>query len=718
VLLCCLLGVGFTFLFPTLFSSADLKLYDLYALNANVSKSSEKFVVILASERTVKELLTFSIPQSTHDKLLENIHSAKLVIFDITLPDVATDHTNNQINSTSIYNKDVDQDVVYKSANLKDIDIYTRSPNGLIKTTFQDDASKLIPFSDGYVRDYPLMWDYQDSTIPSLALHIYTLLGESVLETVKNKGGYKVLLSTGKAQVDSQYRYMVLNPKEDVPIYEYSDVLNGKIAQSAFKDAVIIVAFSVVGSNSVPIGSNKEIPKSVFIANASLTLFQGFIPSFTIFSYDLIAVLFLSLIGAYLGTLIVKENPIYRKSISLIGLIIVMGVFIIFTYLLFQGFQVFLPPIKPLFWGLMSFALLGVLRLLFMSSDWRIQKLSIESLLILDQKNTGLENMTYPEYIKKNWCHIEKWSNVWLISPFASEDDEAIKELIKDSKEKVTLSHDNIYANIISSKSGNNSLFLPLPELYSKKHNFAILGWKGKISQEIIKSLSALILSTATYFKALEETKARQKLFLSLLSIIMEAVDAKDPTTAGHSNRVAELSKELAIKKGLSVETVDNIYLAGLLHDVGKLGIPDRILNKPGKLTEEEFMEMKRHPQIGGKILEDADLPKEVLAAIMQHHERLDGKGYPNNLTGSEVSLTGRIIKIADVYDALTSRRQYKEPMPEEEAYKILKQGIGTEFDQEILNLLLENHFSGSGTVREEKTKEQSKKKTEVTSPA
>jgi putative nucleotidyltransferase with HDIG domain len=180
----------------------------------------------------------------------------------------------------------------------------------------------------------------------------------------------------------------------------------------------------------------------------------------------------------------------------------------------------------------------------------------------------------------------------------------------------------------------------------------------------------------------------------------MGAVDAKDPTTAGHSARVAELAKELAIKVGLESDYVENIYLGGLLHDVGKLGIPDNILNKEGILDEKEMAVMRRHPSIGGELMSQIKLPETVFQAILEHHESLNGQGYPNAIPGSSLSLAGRILKIADVYDALVSRRQYKAAMPAEEAYKILKKGIGVEYDEKIMAVLLAQPFEGPGVLK------------------
>jgi putative two-component system response regulator len=191
------------------------------------------------------------------------------------------------------------------------------------------------------------------------------------------------------------------------------------------------------------------------------------------------------------------------------------------------------------------------------------------------------------------------------------------------------------------------------------------------------------------HFKALEENQARKDLFYGLIDVIIGAVDAKDPTTAGHSRRVADLSKELGEALGLSEKELDDIHLGGLLHDVGKIGIPDYILNKPGKLDSHEMAIMQNHPGIGEELMSRIKLPDIIMKAIVEHHERLDGLGYPKGLKDSQLSLAGRILKIADVYDALSSKRQYKDQMSGDIIREILLAGIGTDFDEKLTNLFL-----------------------------
>jgi putative nucleotidyltransferase with HDIG domain len=202
----------------------------------------------------------------------------------------------------------------------------------------------------------------------------------------------------------------------------------------------------------------------------------------------------------------------------------------------------------------------------------------------------------------------------------------------------------------------------------------------------------ALIGVLARQISRLAVTQAKNEVFFSVIKTMVNAIDAKDPTTGGHSLRVAALAKELALALGLNETDANNIYLGGLLHDVGKIGIPDAVLGKAGKLDAQEWNLMRRHPTIGLELMREVDLPREIFKGIMEHHERLDGGGYPHGL--SAPSRTGKILKIVDVYDALMSRRQYKDAVPTDEVYDLLVRGAGTEFDAEILKVFLKLHFN------------------------
>lgn len=178
-------------------------------------------------------------------------------------------------------------------------------------------------------------------------------------------------------------------------------------------------------------------------------------------------------------------------------------------------------------------------------------------------------------------------------------------------------------------------------------------------------------------------------LLMGLLHAVVNSVDAKDPYTYGHSERVAFLSRELARAAKLSPAECERIYLAGLLHDVGKIGVPDAILSKPGKLTAEEFTALKKHPEIGVKILAPVRQMRDLLPGVLYHHERMDGQGYPEFLSGMSIPLLGRIICLADSFDAMTTNRTYRAALPLSKAISEVRRCAGTQFDPHLAELFL-----------------------------
>lgn len=173
-----------------------------------------------------------------------------------------------------------------------------------------------------------------------------------------------------------------------------------------------------------------------------------------------------------------------------------------------------------------------------------------------------------------------------------------------------------------------------------------------------------------------------EKLVLGMLRTMSHAIEARDPYTFGHSERVGRVAYEIAAKLQLSEVACQEIYLAGVLHDIGKIGIPDQVLLKAGKLDAEELKIIQQHPEIGHKILEEFDKLKFALPGVLYHHERIDGTGYPHRLKGDAIPLMARILAVSDAYDAMTSSRVYRNAMGRERAVEILLNGIGTQWDE------------------------------------
>lgn len=198
-----------------------------------------------------------------------------------------------------------------------------------------------------------------------------------------------------------------------------------------------------------------------------------------------------------------------------------------------------------------------------------------------------------------------------------------------------------------------------------------------------LASQAAIAIENARLFESLEE------IYIEVITAMASAIDARDAYTHGHSHRVTEYAVAIGEEMGLSPAEVDIIRNASILHDVGKIGIKEDILKKPGRLTEEERREMEYHPFIGTKILQSVKLLEPVMPLVYHHHERFDGTGYPDGLRGEEIPLGARIISVADAFESMTSDRPYRKALPLEEAISELRYGSGRQFDPRIVEVFM-----------------------------
>ena len=260
----------------------------------------------------------------------------------------------------------------------------------------------------------------------------------------------------------------------------------------------------------------------------------------------------------------------------------------------------------------------------------------------------------------------------------------------------IVSNHDEITDQVKAVEAGADD-FLPKPVeqiilkakvtslLKIKSYNDYMQSYQIKLEDEVAKKTAKLKYA----FDELETANKRLKLYsLDTILRLSQAAEYKDQETGQHIQRIGYYIQIIGQKISLSPNEIDEFLYASPMHDVGKIGIPDNILLKPGKLNAEEWAVMQQHTTIGGKILSGSDSSTLKTAEIiaLTHHEKWDGSGYPNNLKGSDIPMPGRITAIADVFDALTSKRPYKDAFSMEKAFAIMKDGQGKHFDPDLLD--------------------------------
>ena len=218
-----------------------------------------------------------------------------------------------------------------------------------------------------------------------------------------------------------------------------------------------------------------------------------------------------------------------------------------------------------------------------------------------------------------------------------------------------------------------------------------------------IKSIAQMNLIKEINSKLVEANDKLQKSYIESIQALRFTVEAKDPYTRGHSDRVSEYSVLLGKYLNISPAELETLRVGGLFHDIGKIGIPDSILLKQDKLTDEEYAKIKEHPLTGVRILSNASIFSDLLPIVKYHHERYDGKGYPSQLSGENIPYLARITAVADTFDAMTSKRSYRNPLSMDVVISEIERCKGTQFDPQIADVFLDilnNHFDEIEEIR------------------
>jgi len=272
----------------------------------------------------------------------------------------------------------------------------------------------------------------------------------------------------------------------------------------------------------------------------------------------------------------------------------------------------------------------------------------------------------------------------------------ALEQLAKRAATQLNGQHLGLVENQIVSlpphERGRLERFVAVPMPGDERPSGLLLALNkadGEFDSVDVKLMRAVANQAAVFLTNHRLYADLKALVIGVLDALTASIDAKDPYTCGHSRRVAIISRRLAEECGLSSYHAERVYLAGLLHDIGKIGVPESILGKPGRLSDEEFEVMRQHPGTSAKILNGIRQLDDVVPGVLTHHERMDGRGYPQGLQGEEIPLEGRIIGLADCFDALTSDRVYRKAPLLDYAIREIRKSAGSQLDPMLVDRLL-----------------------------
>ena len=284
---------------------------------------------------------------------------------------------------------------------------------------------------------------------------------------------------------------------------------------------------------------------------------------------------------------------------------------------------------------------------------------ALPQLILLDIHMEGLDGFETMELLRRE----AKWSGIPVVFLTADEDSEAeVRGLDAGAMDFI------------------RKPFVPKVLLTRVRHTIELTRLQNDLASQVEEKTRAVV----------EQQQRISRINLQVVHALAEAIDAKDAYTNGHSRRVAEYSREIARRCGLSADRQQSVYMIGLLHDVGKIGIPDTIIGKPDRLTDREYEVVKSHPALGDKILRGISEFPELAIGARWHHERYDGKGYPDGIAGEAIPQEARIIAVADAYDAMASRRSYRDVLPQDVIRAELQKGKSTQFDPVYAEIMLQ----------------------------
>ena len=687
------LAIGFSFVWGSIcflrylqFEKLERQVYDWHLLRKDFPEPEADIVLVLGGEETFSRFGKWPWSRRYHAKLLGQLGHSRTILLDILFPEKSTPED--------------DQALVEVVRLLENVVL----PMHLAPGASGNSPRIITPFSellhagaatgftnievdiDALMRYVTPIRQIGDLVVPTLALAALSLISGNTPQIQETRsGGFLLNLGSTTLPIDSQGRLWIHFQERPYETYEYYDVLSGKISPESFHDKVVVVGIAASGVEDfymVPSpNGNRVITGAQVNAEILRTFLSGRAPKRASPLVDGVTAFILAFIGALLA---IRVRPM-RALTAMAAIYLAYGGLNHFIFMHSLQWHAFVVPTS----GVTSnFFIFLFVRFKFIHQDWRVKTCSILSIYELARKHRGTFG-SFAEYLKSIWPEVEKNTGVRLLSSGTTLRDALGKNATAWKENQVSPGDD-----IIMVEDGKNcprcKMLIPIPEQNSRNEmEYALLGSKRKPPNELLQSLAAIVISSSWFFSMLAESEERKKLLLDTIYAIFTAVDLKDPITGGHSNRVSEITLEILKHLDLDANTIEDIHLGALIHDIGKIGIPDSVLTKKETLAPDEYEHIKDHPNLGKKIMSSVRLPENTLKALWEHHERYDGTGYPSGKKKDQISLAGRIVAVADVFDALTNDRPYRKGVSLHEVCDFLYEQAGTNFDPEIVKLLL-----------------------------
>ncbi|MFW6374158.1 MAG: CHASE2 domain-containing protein [Thermodesulfobacteriota bacterium] len=657
--------------------------FDWNILADGEDTAPSNIVLITIGEASLQKIGRWPWPRNTHAELIDRLHTAEIVMLDILFPeagDPAEDEALAQ--AAAAHGRVVTVQHRVSDAGNTAYRIIPPFPR-LAEVSLAGGYANIQADIDGmvrYIEPFKRIGSKLLLSFPLAGLSAAIVQKPGMVEVQQNRSG--VSISPFTIPVDDQERLWIRFSSVDFPRYEYADVLSGKIRPEVFQDKIVLAGAAASGLEDFHIvptpAGRREIPGVQLHAEIIRMIQhrQGIVRTHRWTDAGITLVWVMA--GLVLGGFISPRR-------SALFLMAAFGLQLMAVRYLFVSKGIWIAASGPVLGMMSAYFIVTVKRFVFSSDELAIRQYSLTS--IHDLLVPRDQYQTYEAYLEQNWSKIAARTGIHLLNPRTdltppTDGPTPLPDGPAPEKPNLTLIENPRFAF-------RYQLYIPLPHQNGGPPEYTLLGWHEKMPEGRVQSIAAVVLASSWYFTLLAESQARKGMLINTIDAIAAAVDAKDSETGGHSKRVARISRELAARLGLSSEIQEDIFLGALIHDIGKIGIPDAILTKRGRLTDPEMDVIRTHPDIGKNIMETVDLPDLTARAISQHHERCDGNGYPHRLSKEDLPLASRIVAVADVFDAMTQKRYYKDEMPVRKVLDIMYEQRGTQFDERVIDALI-----------------------------
>ncbi len=659
--------------------------YDWNIIAEGKDDKPTKIALVTAGEASLSRLGRWPWPRAYHANLIERLRMADTIMLDILFPE-KSDAVQDKALTRAVRENGRVVTAVHLVADEKNCSSrIVTSYSELAEMSLNSGYTNMQTDIDGMVRYCMPLKRIGSRGILSFPLAgVSADTGESFHINMRPHEDSASIISSYSIPVDDQGRLWIDFSGAGYPRYEYWEVLEGHIQPEVFEGKIVIVGAAASGVEDFFIVPTPMGPREITGVQLNAEIITMLLNRQGIVRTPPWVDAAITFPWVVLGFLIGVWGSPHRGSIFLLTAI---GLEMLLTHYLFVSERLWIAAWTPTLGMLTAFSIVVLKRFFFSSRELAIRQFSMAH--IHDLLVPRDHSLSYDAYLNQNWSQIAACTGIHLMktrTPLNLKTDDrasAASGPLSPGNWELTLVEDSTHAFRFQ-------LYIPLPRKDGRgATEYTLLGWNQKLPDGRIQSIAAVVLASSWYFTLLEESLARKKMLINTIDAIAAAVDAKDAETGGHSRRVARISMEIAEYLELSPEIQEDIYLGALIHDIGKIGIPDAVLTKKGKLTDPEMDLIKTHPEIGKKIMAAVDLPPLTAQALYEHHERCDGNGYPNHLAKDQISLAGKILAVADVFDAMTQKRYYKEDIPITEVLDFLHRHKGSQFDETVVDALI-----------------------------